>query len=44
MGMTAPKRMSEIPQPDAAHLIVAVLRVNFWFGHFSREVSFQYVI
>jgi len=46
IGMTAPKRreMSEIPHPHVAHLpylpelptvIVAVLHVNFWIGHFS---------
>ena len=25
-------------------MIVTVLHVNFWFGHFSGEVSFQFVI
>jgi len=25
-------------------VIVTVLHVNFWFGHFSGEVSFQFVI
>jgi len=52
MGATAPKRrgMSEIPHPHATHLpylpepptvIMVVLHVNFWFGHFF---SFQCVI
>ena len=54
MGMNAPKRrgMSEIPRRYDAHLpylaepptvIVTVLHVNFWFGHFSR-VAFQFVM